>query len=79
MCLSLSVSYITGGALYNRLGLTTQIPRNIKIASRDKRIETSIGSMKVTSVKSYAEINEGNYQILQVLDALKDFKRISDM
>lgn len=26
------IAYITGGALYNRLGLTTQVPRNIKIA-----------------------------------------------
>lgn len=34
--------------------------KNIKIASRDKRIEISIGSMKVRSVKSYAEIIKNN-------------------
>lgn len=73
------IAYITGGALYNRLGLTTQVPRNIKIASRDKRIEISIGSMKVRSVKSYAEIDDENHQILEVLDALKDFKSIPDI
>lgn len=73
------IAYITGGVLYNRLGLTTQVPRNIKIASRDKRIVVSIGNMKVTSVKSYAEIDDKNYQVLEILDALKDFKTIPDL
>lgn len=73
------IAYITGLALYNKLGLTTQVPRNIKIASRDKRVEVSIGNIKVTSVKSYAEIDDKNYQMLEILDALKDFKTIPDI
>ena len=73
------IAYITGMALYNRLGLTTQVPRNIKIASRDKRIEVNIGNMKVRSVKSYADIDDKNYQMLEILDALKDFKTIPDI
>jgi len=73
------IAYITGGVLYNKLGLTTQVPRNIKITSRDKRTEVTIGNMKVTSVKSYAEIDDKNYQILEILDAVKDFKTIPDI
>lgn len=73
------IAYITGMALYNRLGLTTQVPRNIKIASRDKRIEVNVGNMKVRSVKSYADIDDKNYQMLEILDALKDFKTIPDL
>ena len=73
------IAYITGMSLYNRLGLTTQIPRNIKIASRDKRTEVKLGNMKVRSVKSYADIDDKNYRLLEILDTLKDFKIISDI
>src|SRR5690554_5308983 len=37
------IAYITGTSLHNRLGLTTQIPKSITIASRDKRITVSNG------------------------------------
>ncbi len=47
------IAYITGTSLYNRMGLTTQVPKNIRVASRGKRILTTIGSIKVKPVKSY--------------------------
>ena len=73
------VGYITGPALYNRLGLTTQVPKNIKIATRDKRLELILGTLKVTSIKSYAEITDENVCYLEYLDAIKDFKTIPDL
>jgi len=73
------IAYITGGALYNRLGLTTQVPKNIKICSYSKRIDLNIGNMRVTSVRSYVEIDNKNYTMLELLDALKDFKIIPDI
>ncbi|WP_291131166.1 DUF6088 family protein [Flavobacterium sp. UBA7682] len=73
------IAYITGVSLYNRLGLTTQIPKVIKIASRDKRIFASIGSLKGKPVKSYIDVSDKNYYVLEILDALKDFKQIPDM
>ena len=73
------IAYVTGTALYNRLGLTTQVPKNIKIASRDKRYELQIGDLKVSSVKSYVEIDDLNYSYLEILDAIKDFRIIPDM
>lgn len=73
------IAYITGLSLYNRLGLTTQIPKVIKIASRDKRIFASIGNIKGKPVKSYIDVSDKNYYVLEILDALKDFKLIPDM
>lgn len=73
------IAYITGISLYNRMGLTTQVPRNIKIASRDKRITVSIGNIKGNPVKSYVDVTDKNYTLLEILDVLKDFKQIPDL
>lgn len=73
------VAYITGTALYNQMGLTTQVPKNIRLASRDKRIDVKIGNIKVTSIKSYVDISDKNYKILELLDVMKDFKSITDI
>lgn len=40
------IAYITGTALYNRMGLTTQVPKDIKVASKAKEIRTRIGNIK---------------------------------
>ena len=73
------IAYITGTALYNRMGLTTQVPQNISIASRDKRVITRIGNIQVRPVKSYVDVTDKNYPLLELLDALKDLKIIPDM
>ena len=73
------IAYITGVSLYNRMGLTTQVPRNIKIASRDKRITVSVGNIKGNPVKSYVDVTDKNFSLLETLDALKDFKKIPDL
>ena len=73
------VAYITGTSLYNKMGLTTQISKNIKIASRDKRITISIGNIKGTPVKSYVDVTNKNFFLLEILDALKDFKKIPNL
>lgn len=71
-------AYITGVYLYNQLGLTTQVPATIKIASRERRIFISTGALKATPIKSYVDVTEDNYQMLGFLDAMKDFKHIPD-
>jgi hypothetical protein len=73
------IAYITGQSLYNRLGLTTQIPKVIKIACRDKRITASVGNIKAKAVKSYEDVTDKNYYLLELLDALKDFNQIADI
>lgn len=72
------IAYITGTSLFNQLGLTTQMAYRIKIASRQKRININRGTLQAKAVKSYADVNENNYQILGILDAVKDIKNIPD-
>jgi len=73
------IAYITGLSLYNRMGLTTQVPKIIKIASRDKRIYASVGTLKGKPVKSYIDVTDKNYNLLEILDAVKDFNQIPDL
>lgn len=72
------VAYETGTALYNRLGLTTQMAFRTKIASRGKRIQVDRGALQADSVKSYVEVTNSNADVLGLLDAFKDIKRIPD-
>ena len=73
------IAYITGASLYNRMGLTSQIPKIIKVASKVKRVSTKIAKTKVKPVRSYVDVTDTNYYLLEILDALKDFKTIPDM
>ena len=73
------IAYITGLLLYNKMGITTQIPKEINIASNKKRIYISKGNIKASAVKSYVEVTDENYKFLELLDALKDFKKIPDL
>lgn len=72
-------AYITGDYLYNQLGLTTQRPAIIKIASRNRRISINTGAIKATAAKSYVDVTDDNYPMLGFLDALKDLKQIPDV
>ncbi|MCH6199726.1 DUF6088 family protein [Aquiflexum sp. LQ15W] len=72
------VGYVTGGELYNQLNLTTQNYFRTKIATNRSRKKIEKGWLKTSTVKSYAEITEDNYQLLGVLDSLKDIRNISD-
>ena len=73
------IAYITGGSLYNRMGLTTQVPKNIKVASKVKRVTAKIGNIQVKPVKSYIDVTNENYYLLEILDALKDLRTIPDL
>jgi hypothetical protein len=72
------VAYETGVALYNRLGLTTQMAFRTKIASRGRRISINRENLIADPVKSYADVTHDNYKILGLLDAFKDIKKIPD-
>jgi hypothetical protein len=73
------IAYITGPSLYNRMGLTTQVARTIKIACSNKRIRISAGNIKGKAVKSYVDVTDNNFYLLEILDALKDFNKITDI
>ncbi|MFZ4401471.1 MAG: DUF6088 family protein [Bacteroidales bacterium] len=73
------IAYITGTALYNQMGLTTQVPNTIKIASKGKRISIKTGNIQAKPVKSYIDVTNDNFYLLELLDVLKDFKIIPDL
>jgi len=70
--------YVTGASLYNRLGLTTQIPRTITIASNRSPQRKELGTVKVKLVKAKAPVTESNREYLEILDVLSDIKKIPD-
>jgi DNA primase large subunit len=73
------IAYVTGNALYNRMGLTTQVPKSLKIASQKKRITISIDNLNASPIKSYVSVTNKNFYLLELLDVLKDFNKIVDL
>ena len=73
------IAYVTGSYLYNKLGLTSQVPQIIKVASFNKEIKVNKQNIKIKPAKSYVEVTNRNYQYLEILDAIKDFKKIPDI
>lgn len=70
--------YITGLALYNQLGLTTQVPSTITIAYAGGKQVKDFGTIKVKTIISRGPISEKNIKYYQYLDVLRDVKKISD-
>ncbi len=70
--------YITGPALYNRLGLTTQIPKTVMIATNSAAQEKDFGTIRIKIVPRRAPITEFNVPLLELLDALRDAKKVPD-
>lgn len=72
-------AYITGTALYNKMGLTTQVPKSIKVACLNKRIVAKVGNVEIKPAKSYVTVTNQNYFLLELLDVIKDFNKIPDL
>lgn len=70
--------YVTGAALFNQLGLTTQVPRTIVIAFDGGSQTKNFGTIRIKTVFSRVPVNSENVILLQYLDVLKGIKRISD-
>lgn len=70
--------YVTGTALYNQLGLTTQLPRTITVAIDGGRQEKDFGTLRTKLVKSRAPIKAADVILLQYLDVLRGIKEIPD-
>ena len=70
--------YITGTALFNTLGLTTQVPRTITVAVGGGRQAKDFGTLKAKLVKSRAPIKPSNVELLQYLDVLGNINEIPD-
>ncbi|MDP3443643.1 MAG: DUF6088 family protein [Ignavibacteria bacterium] len=70
--------YETGLMAYNRLGLTTQIPSVIEIATTMEPRTIMIGNTKIKLVRQRRSPKKTNVQLLQILDALRQIKKVPD-
>ncbi len=72
------VGYITGSALYNRLGLSTQVPSTITVASNRAAQTKDFGTVRVKLVPTRAPINDSTVPLLEILDILRNVKKVQD-
>ncbi|QNR23653.1 DUF6088 family protein [Croceimicrobium hydrocarbonivorans] len=72
------IGYITGPTIYNRLGLTTQISTLIQIGCGNVRPATTRGKYTISFVRQKNNISKDNIPLLQILDAIKNIKKIPD-
>lgn len=66
--------YIRGAYLYNKLGLTTQVPKNISIVTNEcsTKNEYKVEKLNITIRKPKIKIDNNNYLYLQLLDLLSN-------
>ena len=69
------VGYASGASVYNQLGFTTQVPGEIVIATPRPRRRLP---ERVRFVLGQTPKRPGDVPLLQLLDVLRDIKRISD-
>jgi hypothetical protein len=72
------LSYTTGLDSFRQLGLTTQIPNIITIASDKPAQRVKVDNVNIKFVKSRVSVPKKYSFLLQILDALKDIKSIPD-
>lgn len=70
--------YVTGLALFNRLGLTTQVPRTITVAVEGGRREKDFGTIRIKTVPSRFPVREADIPLFEYLDVLREIKSIPD-
>ena len=70
--------YVTGLALFNQLGLTTQIPSTITLAINGGKQEKKYSTIRIRTVVTPIRVSEEIVPLLQYLDVLKDLKKIPD-
>lgn len=72
--------YITGLGIYNKMGLTTQVSNVIQIGKNESSSRPSIkrGRFKVSFIRQKNTITKENPPLLQILDAIRNIKKIPD-
>lgn len=74
------IGYITGLSFSNILNLTTQNPATIELVTEVEKRSVRVvnyNKRKITLRKPRVDVNNDNYKILQVLDLLTNFEKVS--
>ena len=72
------IGYITGYSVFNRLGLTTQVPNIIQIGTNVRKNKKVRGIFTISFVMQSNFITKENIPLLQLLDVIKFIKEIPD-
>jgi predicted transcriptional regulator of viral defense system len=72
------IGYLTGYSLFNKFGLTTQVPVTLQIAMQKVKKAITRGNYRIGFVIQPNTITKENIPILQLLDCLRYFKDIPD-
>lgn len=70
--------YVTGPALYNRLGLTTQMPKTVAIAVNRATQIKNLGTIRMKLLSRRAPISDSTVPLLEILDILRDARKVPD-
>ena len=73
-----TIGYLTGYSVFNDLGLTTQIPASLRIATKKEKKSITRGIYRISFVKQENTITKENIPLFQLLDCLRFFKEIPD-
>jgi len=73
-----TIGYLTGYSVFNDLGLTTQLPATLQIATANEKKAITRGVYRISFVKQQNTITKENIPLLQLLDCLRFFKEIPD-
>lgn len=70
--------YLTGLSVYPEMGLSTQVSNTIQIGKNETRPAFQRGPYKIAFIKQKNPITRGSIPLLQILDAMRQVKRIPD-
>ena len=79
---SSSCGYLSGLLFANQLGLTTQVPTVYEVYTNKATTvyrDTAIGNFRVIVRRPCVEVNDGNVNILQFLDLIKEVDDVSEL
>jgi len=72
------IGYITGPALFNRMGLTTQVPKTVTVAADRAAQIKDFGTIRIKYTPRRAPITEATVPLLELLDVLRGVKNVPD-
>jgi hypothetical protein len=72
------IGYLTGYSVFNKFGLTTQVPTTLQIAVKKEKKPVIRCNYRISFIIQQNTITKANIPILQLLDCLRFFKNIPD-
>ena len=72
------VGYLTGFSVFNKLGLTTQVPNTIQIGINTEKKNIRRGMYRILFIRQKNPVNKKNIPLLQILDSIRYIKNIPD-